>query len=30
MQKYAIFVKKDVKINMLKIKNIVKDHCHYT
>ena len=29
MQKYAIFVKKDLKINMLKVKNIAKDHCHY-
>ena len=32
MQKSAIFVKKNLKIIMLKIKNIVKikDHCIYT
>ena len=28
MQKYAIFVKKTLKKNMLKIK--VRDNCHYT
>ena len=32
MQKIAIFVKKNLKIKSLKIKNIinlVRDHCHY-
>ena len=30
-QKFAIFVKKNLLINMLKIKTWkVKDHCHYT
>ena len=31
MQKCAIFAKKNLKINTLKIKNRkVRDHCHYT
>ena len=31
MQKSVIFVKKNMKINIWKIKIIVKsDHCHYT
>ena len=32
MEKPALFVEKSLKINMLKIKNLVKlvDHCHYT
>ena len=32
MQKCAIFVKKNLKINTLKIKKNrkVRDHCHYT
>ena len=32
MQKFVIFVKKNLKMNMLKIKKYckVRDHCHYT
>ena len=30
MQKCVIFVKKILKISMLKIKNKVRDHCCYT
>ena len=31
IQKSVIFVKKNLKINIWKIKNIiVRDHCHYT
>ena len=29
MQKSVIFGKKNLKINKSKIKNIVRDHCHY-
>ena len=29
IQEFVIFVKKNCKINMLKIKNIVRGHCHY-
>ena len=30
MQKFATFVEKDFKINMLNIKKIIRNHCHYT